>query len=234
MKVRCIVVDDEPFARKLVISHISRIDFLEFSGEFGDAFAASNFLRRQPADLLFLDIDMPEMTGFEFLSSLVDPPSVIITTAHRNFAPEAFELDVVDYLLKPISFERLYKAVNRFLERKPHTSGTIGGSDEDLFIYVKADRKIHKLFLKNILFIESLDDYIRIHMKDGVLVSRENITSMEEKLERNYFVRIHRSFIVSRRHIASITSDGVELQGGRVFPFGRTFKMAALNALGLT
>lgn len=233
MKVRCLVVDDEPLARKLIISHIARIDTLEFIGEFGDAFTVNDFLRHQPADLLFLDIEMPQMNGFEFLGSLTNRPAVIITTAHRNFAPEAFEFDVVDYLLKPISFERLFKSVNKFLDRNPRGAKNIIENEEGLFIYVKADRKIHKIFLDTILFIESLDEYIRIHMKDRVLVSRESITTLESKLDRNHFVRIHRSFIVSRQHITSITSDGVELAGGRIFPFGRTYKMTALASLGL-
>jgi DNA-binding LytR/AlgR family response regulator len=233
MKVRCLVIDDEPLARKLIISHISRIDTLELAGEFGDAFAVNNFLRRHTVDLLFLDIEMPEMTGFEFLGSLIDRPAVIVTTAHRNFAPEAFDLDVVDYLLKPISFERLYKAVNKFLERTIQGTKSNIGNEDELFIYVKADRKIHKIFLNTIILIESLDEYIRIHMKDRVLVSRETITTMEAKLDRNFFVRIHRSYIVSRRQITSITSDSVELDGRRMLPFGRTFKAAAMSALGL-
>ena len=233
MKVRCLVVDDEPLARKLIISHIARIDMLEFVGEFGDAFAVNAFLRHQRVDLLFLDVEMPQMNGFEFLGSLTNRPAVIITTAHRNFAPEAFEFDVVDYLLKPISFERLFKSVNKLLDRNPRAGKTVIENEDGRFIYVKADRKVHKIFLDTILFIESLDEYIRVHMKGKVLVSRETITTLEGKLDRNYFVRIHRSFIISRRHITSITSDGVELEGGRIFPFGRTYKMAALASLGL-
>ncbi len=233
MKTRCLVIDDEPLARKLITSHISRIESLELVGEFGDVFAVNNFLQRQSVDLLFLDIQMPEMTGFEFLGSLIDPPAVIITTAHRNFAPEAFELDVVDYLLKPISFERLFKAVNKFAERRAHISKQGNENDEES-LYVKADRKMHRIYLRDIILIESLDEYIRVHMKERVLISRETITSLEGKLDRNHFVRIHRSFIVSRRHISSITSDGVELTGGRILPFGRTFKMAAMSALGLS
>jgi DNA-binding LytR/AlgR family response regulator len=232
MKVRYLVVDDEPLARKLVISHASRIDTLEFSGEFANALDANYFLRNHQVDLLFLDIEMPEMSGLQFISSLTNPPGVILITAYRNFAPEAFDLDVVDYLLKPVSFERLYKAVKKFLDRKRPASPETKENTEEPFIYIKADRKMHKVMLNDIVLIESLDEYIRIHMKGKILVSRENISAMELKLGSKDFVRIHRSYIISRRYITSISSDGVEL-AGKMLPFGRTFKMTAMSALGL-
>lgn len=232
MKTRYLVVDDEPLARKLIISHASRIDILDMAGECSNAMEANQFLRSHPADLLFLDIQMPEMTGFQFLSTLKNPPAVILTTAHREFALEAFEMDVVDYLLKPISFERFFKSVNKFLDRNPKAIQRSAETETVQFIYIKADRKMHKIPLDEIIYIESLDEYIRVHMKGKVLVSRENISSMEEKLGSRNFVRIHRSFILSIRHITSISADGIDL-GGKIFPFGRTYKQNALSTLGV-
>lgn len=231
MTFKYLVVDDEPLARKLVISHASKIEGLEFAGECCDAIEASNLLRLQPVDLIFLDIQMPEIDGFQFIGTLKNPPSIILTTAFRHFAPEAFELDVVDYLLKPIAFERLLKAVNKFFDQKRNTLTTIAGSKESQnFIYLKADRKMHKISLNDILYIESLDEYIKVHLHGKVLLSRENISTLAEKLPGKSFARIHRSFIVSSRFVSSVSTEGVEING-KVLPFGRAYKLSALAML---
>jgi DNA-binding LytR/AlgR family response regulator len=231
MKFRYLIVDDEPLARKLIATHTSKIEALEFSGECGNAIEASNFLRKHQVDLIFLDIQMPEIDGLRFVSTLKNPPAVIITTAFRDFGPEAFELDVVDYILKPISFERLLKAVNKFFDR--HTSSkskVINYGNEDAFIYLRADRKMHKIPVKEILFIESLDEYVKVHLRDRMLITRESISVLEQKLPSSFFVRIHRSFIVSAGAVTSISSDGVEI-AGKILPFGRAFKQSALASL---
>lgn len=232
MKFRYLIIDDEPLARKLIISHASRIDSLEFAGECADAIEANNFLAANQVDLLFLDIQMPLMDGFQLINILKTPPPVIITTAFRNFAPEAFDLDVVDYLLKPISFERFMKSVNKFLDRKAGSAVRIIENNDESFVYVRADRKIHKVALDEIVYIESLDDYIKVHLKKKLLISRENISTMEEKLRGRNFVRIHRSFIVAVKHITSISNDGIEING-TVCPFGRAYKHSAMAALGI-
>lgn len=232
MKFRYLIIDDEPLARKLLISHASRIDSLEFAGECADAIEANNFLAATQVDLLFLDIQMPLMDGFQLINILKTPPPVIITTAFRNFAPEAFDLDVVDYLLKPISFERFIKSVNKFLDRRANSTVRIIENTDESFVYVRADRKIHKVALDEIVYIESLDDYIKVHLKKKLLVSRENISTMEEKLRGRNFVRIHRSFIVAVKHITSISNDGIEING-IVCPFGRAYKHSAMAALGI-
>jgi len=233
MKYRYLIVDDEPLARKLIASHASKIDALELVGECADALEAGKYLREHDVDLIFLDIQMPEITGLQFVSTLKNPPAVILTTAFRDFAPEAFELDVVDYLLKPISFDRLLKAVNKFFDRKANSPKVISSVEEnDLFIHLKADRKIHKVSLSDILYIESLDDYVKVFLKDKVIITRENISTLEQKLSGHHFVRIHRSFIVSIKAVTTFSAEGVDI--GKIFlPFGRAFKQGAWAILGL-
>lgn len=233
MNYKYLIVDDEPLARKLIASHTSKIEGLKLIGECGSALEASNLLRSKPADLIFLDIQMPELNGLKFLSTLKHPPSVIITTAFRDYGPEAFELEVVDYLLKPISFERLLKGVNKFFDRRALTSSSvISTNEEEAFVYLRADRKMHKIRLEDILYVESLDDYVKVHLRHKMLITRESITTLEHKLRPEVFVRIHRSFLVSAKAIVSIASDGVEI-GGKILPFGRAFKQSALAGLKL-
>lgn len=233
MKLKYLVVDDESLARKLIISHASKIEGLELKGECKDAIEASNFLRNHQVDLIFLDIQMPEIDGLQFIRTLNKPPAIIFTTAFREFAPEAFDLDVVDYLLKPISFDRLLKSVNKFFERRANSIPKITADDADKgFIYVKANRKMYKVPVADIMYIESLDEYVKVHTPGKILVSRETISTFEEKLPKNSFVRIHRSFIVSSKLITSVSSDGVEI-GGKLLPFGRAYKLSALAELGL-
>jgi DNA-binding LytR/AlgR family response regulator len=233
MNYKYLIVDDEPLARKLIASHTSKIEGLELIGECGSALDASNLLRNKPADLIFLDIQMPELNGLKFLSTLKHPPSVIITTAFRDYGPEAFELDVVDYLLKPISFDRLLKGVNKFFDQRALTSTTvINNNDEEAFVYLRADRKMHKIRLGDILYIESLDDYVKVHLRNKILITRENITTLEHKLPTDVFVRIHRSFLVSAKAVITVASDGVEI-GGKILPFGRAFKQSAMAGLKL-
>lgn len=234
MKFKYLIVDDEPLARKLIASHASKIEGLELVGECGNAIEAANLLRNKSVDLLFLDIQMPEMTGLQFVTTLKNPPAIILTTAFRDYAPEAFDLNVVDYLLKPISFERLLKSVNKFFDREQgkESSSVSITHEEDRSIHIKADRKIHKVKESEMLYIESLDDYVKIHLKDMILITRENISTLEEKLPYPPFVRIHRSFIVNTKWVKIISSDGIEING-KALPFGRAFKKSALNQLSV-
>jgi DNA-binding LytR/AlgR family response regulator len=232
MKFKYLIVDDEPLARKLIASHTSKIEGLELVGECGTAIEAANLLRTKSIDLIFLDIQMPEMTGFQFVNTLKDPPAIILTTAFRDYAPEAFDLNVVDYLLKPISFERLLKSVNKFFDRetRKETSVTSVTRDEQRFVHIKADRKIYKVSEAEILYIESLDDYVKVHLKEMVLITRENISTLEEKLPYPPFVRIHRSFIINSNWVKTISNEGIGLNG-KELPLGRAFKKSALNQL---
>lgn len=233
MKWKCLVVDDESLARKLIVSHVSKIEGLEHVGECSDAIQASNFLRTHHVDLIFLDIQMPEINGLQFISTLKKQPAIILTTAFRDFAPEAFELDVIDYLLKPISFERLLKGVNKFFEQRMGTeSKPVQQAEGHGFIFIKVNRKIHKIQLSEILYLESMDEYVKVHLKGSMLITRENISTLEDKLTGYSFVRIHRSYIVSIKSVSSISSDGVEI-GGKLLPFGRAFRLSALANLGV-
>lgn len=231
-KIKCLVVDDEALARKLLASHIAKVEDLELIGECANALEATNLLHKKTINLMFLDIQMPGMTGLQFGQSLMQRPSIILTTAHRDFAPEAFDLQVVDYLLKPISFERFLKAVNRFLEKSP-----IAKADETVlsesFIYVKADRKTHKIQLYDILYVESLDDYVKVHEVNKITITRENISTLESKLPNPPFVRIHRSFIVNASWVRTISNESVMLNGIEL-PLGRVFKKSALDQLNIT
>lgn len=235
MSYQFLVVDDEPLARKLIRSHAAKIGGLEASADCGDALEAGNYLRSRSVDLLFLDIQMPELNGLDFLRTLAKPPSVIFTTAYREFAPEAFEVHAIDYLIKPIAFDRFLKAVNKFFDRCATRSNVIGTAsvNGDNHVLIKADRKVHKIFQDEILFIESLDVFVKIHLKDRVLISRENITSLEARLDKTAFVRIHRSYIVATKWVLSISSDGVDING-KLLPFGRTFKLSAMSGLGVS
>jgi two-component system LytT family response regulator len=232
MKFTCLIVDDEPLARRLMASHVAKVDGLALLQECASAIEAGNFLRARKVDLIFLDIQMPEVTGLEFMRTVKPTTAVIFTTAHREFATDAFDLDVVDYLLKPISFERFSRAVNKFFERQASGAGTNAVATEEKFIYLKADRKTHKVPLNDIIFIESLDEYVKVHLADSVLVTRENITSFENSLSGRNFVRIHRSFIVNINLITTITADGIEI-GKKQLPFGRAYRKSAMAALAI-
>ena len=233
MKFNYLIVDDEPFARKLVQAHASKIESLELVGECANAIEASNLLRAKSVNLIFLDIHMPELSGLDFIKTLKNPPAIILITAHRDFAIEAFDLNVIDYLLKPISFDRFLKGVNKFFDRHYETSKPLNQNDSTVdFIYLKADRKNHKIRLNEILYIESLDDYVKVFLRGRVLITRENISTLEEKLSGLQFVRIHRSYIVSVKEIRSISGEGVQI-ADKDLPFGRAYKKTALTSLSI-
>lgn len=229
-KIKCLIVEDEALARKLIASHIAKVADLELVGECSVALEAVNFLHQKSVDLVFLDIQMPGMTGVQFAQSLSQRPSIILTTAHREFGPEAFDLEVVDYLLKPISFERFLKSVNRYLEKYTPRKTEAVTTSTDGFIYLKADRKTHKIAWQDIIYLESLDDYVKVHEQGKTIITRENISSLEEKLPNPPFVRIHRSFIVNAVWVKTISNESI-LVNGKELPLGRVFKKSALSRL---
>jgi DNA-binding LytR/AlgR family response regulator len=229
MKFKYLIIDDEPLARKLMQSHAEKVEILEESGCFGSAIEALNFLRKSPVDLLFLDIQMPELTGLDFIKSLRQPPAIILTTAYREYAVDAFELDVVDYLVKPISFERFLKSIDKFIATQPHKN-VIGEEEVDSIMHIKSERKTYPISIHEILYVESLDNYVRVHLKDKTLITHENISSFEERLPTNLFVRVHRSFIININQVQSFSSEGI-LIAEKELPFGRAFKQLALNQL---
>jgi len=231
MATNCLIVDDEPLARKLIASHLAKVDGLALAGVCGNAFEAASMLQQKGIDLLFLDIQMPEFNGLQLIRTLKNPPAIILTTAHRDFAADAFDLDVVDYLLKPVSFERFLKAVNRYFEKStPAPMET--RSDDDDHVMIKSDRKLVRVSFDEIRYVESLDDHVKIFLADREITTRENISKVVHALPGNRFVRVHRSFIVSTRHIESVSGEGV-LIGKRLIPFGRAFKQSAWAQLGI-
>lgn len=235
MKTKCLIVDDEPLARDLMRNHIEKLENFDIVAECGNAMKAVESLRNHKVDLMFMDIQMPQITGIEFLKTLKNPPQVIITTAHRDYAVEGFELDVLDYLLKPITFERFLKAVNKYFQVSSDSFGSVENyssatHNEEAFIYVKENKKMLKLHLSDILYIEGLSEYVKIHTPEKRIVTKTSMASMEEKLSDNDFIRIHKSYIVSLRKIEAFTSVSVEIEG-KELPIGRSFKNRVAQVL---
>ena len=225
MKLRCLLVDDEPPALQILASYVGSLDNLELTGKCFNAFEAMQVLQRTPVDIIFLDIHMPRLLGTEFIRTLRNPPKVIFTTAHKDYALEGFELDAVDYLLKPFSLERFIRAINKIVD------GGLANEEENVmpaageaFLYFRVDRKMVKVGLEEIMYIESLKDYIRI-VRTGQtpLLVKQSISHAEEMLPGNLFVRIHRSFIVSLKKVTAYTQHDVEI-GGVEIPIGKLYK----------
>jgi DNA-binding LytR/AlgR family response regulator len=233
MKTRCLIVDDEPLARELIRGHIQKLENFEIVSECDNAMKAMETLRSHHVDLMFLDIKMPQMTGIDFLKTLKKTPKVIITTAYSQYALEGFELDVVDYLMKPITFERFFKSVNKFYQSGNHDTVEIDGGNgmnEDAFIYVKENKKVIKIYLKEIHFIEGLNEYIRIHTDNRRVVVKSSLHSIEEKLPAELFIRIHKSYIVSISRIRAFNATTIELENAKL-RIGRNYKNQVFNAL---
>ncbi len=233
MKTRCLIVDDEPLARKLLQSHIVQLDQLELAGQCSNAIKASEMLRTTEIDLLFLDIKMPQLTGIDFLKTLKKAPAVIFTTAYREYALEGYELDVVDYLLKPITFDRFFKSIERYhLRMIPKDSGQkVINPQQESFIYIKTGNKFHKIDTTDIIFIESIRDYIVVHRNGKEkLTAKYKISDLEEDLKGKDFLRIHRSFIVNPLRITAFTNHDVEL-GPVQLPIGNSYKEYAMKLL---
>lgn len=209
MKLTCIITDDEPMARKGLQGYIEKIDFLELSAVCENAIELNSALKKQPADLLFLDIEMPYMTGIEFLKSLPSPPKVIFTTAYDKYAIQGFELEVLDYLLKPISFDRFLKAANKAYD---HFKLNAAAEPEQDHLFVKADNKLEKIRFDDILFIEALENYIGIYTAAKKLITHSSLKALQEKLPAQKFIQPHKSFIVAINKINSIEGNILHVQ----------------------
>lgn len=237
MKTNCLIVDDEPLARDLMRSHIEKLENFEIVAECGDAMKALQELRNHKVDLMFMDIQMPQITGIEFLKTLKHPPKVIITTAFREYALDGFELDVVDYLLKPITFERFLKSINKYyqiaqeeiLQSTPvYTENHV----EEAFIYVKENKKVVKVHLNEILYVEGLSEYVQIYTENKKIITKTSMSNMEDKLPGSGFIRIHKSYIVSIPKIEAFTAHSIEIPG-KELPIGRSYKNAVHEALNV-
>ncbi|WP_192820720.1 LytTR family DNA-binding domain-containing protein [Rufibacter sp. LB8] len=231
MQLTCLAVDDEPLALDLMRSYISKIPFLHLVQTCASALEAMAVMQRQPVDLLFLDIEMPELTGVQFVQSLSHRPAVIFTTAYPQYALDGFTLDAVDYLLKPIPFDRFLKAVNKVYERaqlqQPRVPAAptppVTSSDAEDFIFVKADYKTLRVNLKDILFIEGLKDYVILHTPAKKIITLLSMGKIMEKLPEQDFARVHRSYIVSLHHIEAIEKSRIKIKEQEI-PIGDSYR----------
>jgi len=231
--IQCIIVDDEPVAREILENHLNKIEAVTVVATCKNAIEAFNQLNANNIDLIFLDINMPEISGLSFAKSINTNIKVIFTTAYREYAIDGFDLQAVDYLLKPISFERLLIAVNKYLGENSfeiiESSSELTQEKSD-FIFVRADRKMIKINFSEINYIESLSDYIKIHLVNKTIVTRETITNIEAKLPQKEFLRIHRSYIISISKIDSFTNEFIEISK-KALPISRSYKKEVLFKL---
>jgi DNA-binding LytR/AlgR family response regulator len=231
MGVRCIIVDDEPLAIEILESYVKKVEQLQLVGTFRNAVAAFTFLQQHSVDLIFLDIQMPKLSGIDFLKTLQQPPKVIFTTAFRDYAVQGFELEIVDYLLKPIPFERFLKAVAKVLHQPAsQVAPAIKEVAPDNYVYFKVDKKMIKTKMADVLFIESIKDYVKVKTPDKEIVTQQKISYLEESLPREQFLRIHRSFIVNLEKIDAYSATDVEI-GKHSIPIGRNYKNDVMKIL---
>lgn len=226
MTYKCVIIDDEELARRLLTAHLSKLNDFELVGSYGSAIDASKTLQKETIDLLFLDIEMPVLKGTDFYKNLIHKPKVIFTTAYRDYAVEGFELNAVDYILKPITFQRFFNAIEKFraLQVVTHTQDntTVIPEERNPFIYIRKDRKQVKVQFETILYIESLKDYIKIHLDGESHLTKSSISSFIEKLDER-FIRVHRSYIINKNKITAYTKNDIEI-GNIEIPIGENFR----------
>ena len=220
--IRCLIVDDEPLASKIIATYLKPIHNLELVKICHDSIEAFNLMNESEIDLIFLDINMPEISGIEFLKTLKNPPHVIITTAYREFAVESFELDVVDYLIKPIPLQRFMKAISKVNKLISFNEEREDTTSEDQFIFLKVDKKMIKVSLSEIYYIESLKDYIRVNTDSGSYITHQTLTGITDILPQNEFLRVHRSYTVHLEKVTAIQGNALELNG-KWLPIGRNY-----------
>jgi DNA-binding LytR/AlgR family response regulator len=234
MKLRCLLIDDEPPALKILASYISNINGLEIVGQCKNALEALDVLNQHTVDVIFLDIKMPKILGTEFLKNLSHPPKVIFVTAYRDYAVEGYELDAVDYLVKPVSFERFFKAItklNRMMGKETISASIDYKSNPEAFVYLKVDKDMKKIFVNDIVYIESWKDYIKLFLVNGKnLIVKQTITAMENLLSEHKFMRVHRSYMVSINKISGYNGISVQLETKEI-PIGRLYKQVVMEKL---
>lgn len=232
MAINCIIIDDEPLARAGLKEYIADIDFLNLVGEFDNALAATEILDGGQIQLLFLDIQMPKITGIDFFKTLSNPPAVIFTTAYPQYALDGFEVNAVDYLVKPISFDRFYKAALKAREfiGQRHTDKNNIPETSSSYFFIKADNSLVKIMYADVLFVEALQNYVTIHTAAKKYISYLTFKSVEEYLPVDTFIKVHKSFIVAANRVDRI--DGNEIRiGGQHIPISRTFKEEVMKKL---
>ena len=232
MSINCILIDDEPLARKGLKEYIDDVDFLNLVGEFDNPLKASELLSKGTVQLLFLDIQMPKITGIDFFRSLHHAPPVIFTTAYPQYALDGFNLNALDYLVKPISFERFLKAAlkaKEYYEIRQYNETTATGKKEDYF-FIKADNKLVKIFFEEILFVEALQNYVTIHTADKKYITYLTFKSVEEYLPADRFIKTHKSYIISASKINSIEGNDISI-GSHHIPISRNEKEEVMEKL---
>ena len=230
MKIKCLIVDDEQYARKLLEGYVNKIPDLDLAGLCKNSMEAMLQLNKQRIDLIFLDIQMPDLTGIDFLKTLTNKPLVIFTTAYQEYALDGYELDVIDYMLKPISFERFLKGVNKAIEQlriksqvpAPATKSSERGHESDGSINIKADSKIYKLKHSNILFIEGLKEYVTFYTPQRKYIVLESLKRLEQTLPGRQFLRIHKSYIINTTKVESLYGNMIEI-GEHQLPIGKSY-----------
>ena len=224
--IHCLIVEDEPLAAELLKLYIEKVPDLALVAHCDSAVDAFGVLQRQQVELMFLDIRMPRLTGLELLKSLKNPPPVILTTAYRDYAVESYDYDVLDYLVKPIQFDRFLKAIGKYYQRQT-TQAPIQPPPPDTFeqayLFFRVDREQQKVWLKDILYIEGLGDYVKVFTATGPMVTYERLSYLEEKLPEEHFLRVHKSYIIATGKVQSFGGSEVKVAGKRI-PVGRMYK----------
>jgi len=227
-KIKCIIIEDEPLAVKVLSDYVSQVPFLELQGAFKDAILATEWLRQNETDLIFLDIHLPKLKGLAFLKTLTNPPAIIITTAYHQYAVEGFTLSVTDYLLKPFEFDRFLVAVNKVKRTQTEKQIPVEAQDTKDFIFLNVQKKKVKILFSEILYVESQREYVKIVTTKKQWISKMSTHEIENLLPGNLFKRIHRSFIVSIGKIDSYTAEDVEVNGVSI-PVGRDYRDVLKN-----
>ncbi len=234
MKLRCLLIDDEPPALKVLQSHISNVNGLEIVALCRNAVEAMDILNEKQVDVIFIDIKMPKILGTEFLKSLSHPPKVVFVTAYREYALESYELDAVDYLMKPVSFERFLKAIGKV--KRLMGQETVDQREElkanpEAFVYLKVDKNMLKILINEILYIESWKDYVKVFMTNGKnWLVKQSITSLENLLSEHKFLRVHRSYIISLNKLTGYNNLSVQLDAKEI-PIGRLYKQHVMEVI---
>jgi DNA-binding LytR/AlgR family response regulator len=233
--MKCLIVDDEPLAHRIIKNYCDNLSFLDIVKECYSAFEAINYLNENQVDLIFLDINMPKLKGLDFLRTLSNPPLIIIISAYQEYAMEGYELNILDYLLKPFSFERFLKAINKAVSQKklldtsektPNikvTPVSLPNNENQESIFIKGDKKTHQVQFDSILYLESIGSYVKIHLENETIISLDRLTNFENKLPKNIFLRIHRSYIIAIKKVNTIEGNRVKINKKEI-PVGSVYK----------
>ena len=231
-KINCLIVEDEPLAAEVLEDYISQVPFLQLVRTCGDAIYALEILQCEKVDLIFLDIHLPRLKGLDFVKTLNNPPKIIVTSAYQDYALQGYELNLVDYLLKPIEFRRFVNAVNKARQQMEvyRFSDVPNNTPERAYLFFNVGKKRVKMFVDEILYIESLKEYIRVISRDKAILTKCQLGETEDLLKNQNFIRIHRSFIVAKNKIDAFSATDIEI-GGKLIPIGRSYKEQVYAAL---